>query len=231
MRIHQWLRKEDTSIVATIHLRRTMFVVFGLGALSMFGLGKPCKADEPSLTSYAQRARQLLTEQANASSDLDLAQSTTALCDLYVLMRHDSRYPESEMLQGDAAKVRRRLLTTSGRLQNKLKRAGILRPAELSPQIDKTLRDVSDQYTTGRIKSLSDLSDDDLMLKASGAGGAADNGWQLIEMIERVVTPDFWDKQGGVGTIQYFAMRRVLVVRATSDVHEQIQDLLMALGR
>ncbi len=53
--------------------------------------------------------------------------------------------------------------------------------------------------------------------------------WQLVELIQRVVAPDLWDVQGGSGTIQYFAMRRVLVVRATTDVHEQIRDLLMAL--
>ena len=64
----------------------------------------------------------------------------------------------------------------------------------------------------------------------AGAGGAiADSGWELVELIQRVVAPDFWDAQGGPGAIRYFAMRRVLVVRATTDVHEQIKDLLMAL--
>ena len=56
-----------------------------------------------------------------------------------------------------------------------------------------------------------------------------DTGWQLVELLQRVVAPDFWERQGGPGTIRYLAMRRVLVVRATSDVHEQIKDMLMAL--
>ena len=58
---------------------------------------------------------------------------------------------------------------------------------------------------------------------AAAGGALPDTGWQLVELIQRVVAPDFWEPQGGPGVIRYFAMRRVLVVRATTDVHEADQ--------
>lgn len=68
-------------------------------------------------------------------------------------------------------------------------------------------------------------------LQADGFAGAALGGgpWQLVELIQRVIDPDLWDVHGGSGTIAYFAMRRVLVIRATTDTHEKIRELLAAL--
>ena len=64
---------------------------------------------------------------------------------------------------------------------------------------------------------------------AQAAGGIPDTGWQLVELIQRVIAPDFWESRGGPGSIRYFAMRKVLVIRATTDIHEQVRDLLTAL--
>ncbi len=64
---------------------------------------------------------------------------------------------------------------------------------------------------------------------AQAAGGIPDTGWQLVELIQRVIAPDFWESRGGPGSIRYFAMRKVLVIRATTDIHEQVRDLLSAL--
>lgn len=75
------------------------------------------------------------------------------------------------------------------------------------------------------------LADGDAGTELGGqaAGGMFDNGWQLVELIQRIIAPDFWESRGGPGSMRYFAMKRVLVVRATSDVHQQIKDLLTAL--
>ena len=107
------------------------------------------------------------------------------------------------------------------RREARLQRAGIERPASLSSEVDAAI-----SYALANEQS--DFRD---LVEPSGQGGGAmpDAGWQLVELLQRIVAPDFWDRQGGPGTIRYFAMRRVLVVRATTDVHEQIKDLLMAL--
>ena len=181
---------------------------------------------ETSLTNLRYQTRELLTEEATLNDDSPFKDAAiSALCDLYVILRSDPRYPTSDMLRGDAAKVRRRLLSIATRRENRLRRAGIAKPAGLTAAVDQAIaQSLSDQ----RHSSAGEAT---VEREPGGFAGAPLGGdpWQLVELIQRVVAPDLWDVQGGSGTIQYFAMRRVLVVRATTDVHEQIRDLLMAL--
>jgi hypothetical protein len=186
-------------------------------------LALPCQrssADTP-LTSLRYETRELLKQEAVLDDGAAKDAAVAALCDLYVVLRSDDRYGTSEMLQGDAAKVRRRLLSAAHHREAQLKRDGIDRPSNLSSEVDAAI-------ATALADTQTDFSD---LVEPSGQGGGAlpDTGWQLVELLQRIVAPDFWDRQGGPGSIRYFAMRRVLVVRATTDVHEQIRDLLMAL--
>tara|TARA_R110002073_G_scaffold266815_3_gene430214 strand:- start:25060 stop:25728 length:669 start_codon:yes stop_codon:yes gene_type:complete len=192
-----------------------------------------------SLSTLSQTATTLLRTQATANEPRESELALTALCDFYVLMRSDPRYSSSDMLRGDAAKVRRRLIKSAHHIEHRLRRAEIPRPPTLSAEVDTMLRESAHDFKSGKRTRLSDWQDADVAVsqpsEAAAVGGRAggavqDNGWQLVELIERVVAPQFWDSQGGAGTIQYYAMRRVLVVRATSDVHEQIRDMLIALG-
>ncbi|EMI21841.1 hypothetical protein RMSM_01226 [Rhodopirellula maiorica SM1] len=200
-----------------------------------------------SLSTLSQTASTLLRAEATASEQSQNELALTALCDFYVLLRSDPRYANSEMLRGDAAKVRRRLIKSAHHVEHRLRRAKVPRPETLSREVDAILRQGDRDFRSGKRTRLSDwqesVSSDSQSRDAVAASGQAggqvggqaggaipDNGWQLVELIQRVVSPQFWDSQGGAGTIQYYAMRRVLVVRATSDVHEQIRDMLIALG-
>ncbi len=182
-------------------------------------------AAEVSTTSLRQQTRTQLRLEANATVGQANDDAVAALCDLYVVLRSDSRYATSEMLQGDAAKVRRRLLTIARRKEIQLGRKEISRPAGLSDRVDAAINAALDDPND----STSQASETRSAVGAAGGGAAAGAGWQLVELIERIVAPDFWESRGGVGSIHYFAMRRVLVVRATSDVHQQVKDLLTAL--
>lgn len=182
--------------------------------------GQQASADAP-LTKLRHETRELLKQEAVLDDGAAKDAAIAALCDLYVVLRNDDRYETSEMLQSDAGKVRRRLLGAAHHRKAQLKRDGIDRPSNLSSEVDAAI-------ATALADNQTDLRD---LVEAGGQGGGAlpDTGWQLVELMQRIVAPDFWDRQGGPGTIRYFAMRRVLVVRATTDVHEQIKDLLMAL--
>lgn len=46
------------------------------------------------------------------------------------------------------------------------------------------------------------------------AGGAADNGEKLVELIETTICPDTWETDGGTGRIFYFSNLQALVVSA-----------------
>ena len=170
---------------------------------------------EVSTTTLRQQTRKQLRLESTAESEQLKDDAAAALCDLYVVLRSDPRYETSPMLQGDATKIRRRLLTVARRREIQLGRQGIERPQELSRQVDAAIE--------------ASESENQAIGSAIAGGAPAAGGWQLVELIERIVAPDFWEARGGVGSIHYFAMRRVLVVRATSDVHQQVKDLLMAL--
>lgn len=48
------------------------------------------------------------------------------------------------------------------------------------------------------------------------------NAQALIELITDTIEPDSWETNGGRGRIIYFSPLRVLVIRNSKDVHEQI---------
>ncbi len=64
-----------------------------------------------------------------------------------------------------------------------------------------------------------------------GPQGMPEYGWELVELIEQVVSPHTWARNGGKGEIWYWAPGRALVVRQTEEVHQQIEDLLNQLRR
>ncbi|MGB7345453.1 MAG: hypothetical protein WBD20_14660 [Pirellulaceae bacterium] len=206
-------------------IKKTILVFCVLFAAS-FAVFPSNLAAQSTLMELRNQSRELLREHAMADDSATQQQLTTALCDLYVVLRSDDRYWQSDMLQQDAGKIRRRLLTTASQITAKLRHQKIVRPTELGDWVDDAIEKASEK------RDSESSSDESIQPPAAmAAGGIADNGWQLVELIQRVVAPDFWETNGGSGTIQYFAMRRVLVVRATSDVHEQIRDLLLALPR
>ena len=190
-------------------------------------------AADTSLTTLRHETRELLRKEAILVAGPQKDAAVTALCDLYVVLRQDPRYDDSEMLQHDAGKVRHRLTSAARLRESRLRRAKVTRPSAIAEAVDQALRSLkNDTETLDYAAEDQDLlRPSEALAGAQAAGGAQDNGWQLVELIQRIVAPEFWDVQGGPGSMHYFAMRRVLVVRATSDVHEQIRDLLIALPR
>ena len=223
--------------------------------------------DLPSLTLLGNESRKLLRQEAVLKSGSEKNAAATALCDMYVILRLDPRYGGSKMLQGDATRIRRRLISIANRNKKALNREGVPRPPSLSSHVSANIAAAIQKYqhklagnhanenspTDGKH---SDIASDDApgngndeTLSSQGdnqandpnpaagqnaqgaqaAGGIPDTGWQLVELIQRIIAPDFWESRGGPGSIRYFAMRRVLVVRATTDIHEQVRDLLTAL--
>jgi len=45
---------------------------------------------------------------------------------------------------------------------------------------------------------------------------------ELIELIQTMIEPESWEVNGGIGSIRYFPLLKVLVIRQTRKVHEQI---------
>jgi hypothetical protein len=67
--------------------------------------------------------------------------------------------------------------------------------------------------------------------QGGGADQPSDDGPMLVDLVQAVISPDFWDVNGGPGAIVYFPSLHVMVVRATTQTHEEVAALLDALRR
>ncbi len=65
----------------------------------------------------------------------------------------------------------------------------------------------------------------------AGGGGAFADFQSLIDLIQTTVVPDTWEALGGPSTMREYAQNLSLVISTTSDVHDQITDLLESLRR
>ena len=67
--------------------------------------------------------------------------------------------------------------------------------------------------------------------RGAGGGGSFADFDSLIDLIQTTVSPDTWDALGGPSTMREYAQNLSLVISTTSDVHDQIADLLESLRR
>ncbi|QDS87408.1 hypothetical protein EC9_15860 [Rosistilla ulvae] len=197
----------------------------------------------PNLSKWTLELRSALKREATTRETAAHSAAVIQLCEMCAAMRSDERYPTSEVLQGLATRARRRLLDVRYDIQVALKRNGIEKPAGFDQQLQQLERLLDERAAAGKrltpeelpssaVNSPGEGSADGQQTRLPGGGFAPgpDNGFLLIELITRTVSPDFWSAQGGPGAVHYYGMHRVMVVRATSRVHEDIQSLLHALG-
>jgi len=67
-------------------------------------------------------------------------------------------------------------------------------------------------------------------MRGAGGGSLADFG-TIMQLIQTTVAPETWDALGGPSTMFPYPQNLSLVVSTTSDVHDQILDLLASLRR
>ncbi len=66
---------------------------------------------------------------------------------------------------------------------------------------------------------------------SAGGGGSFADFQSLIDLIQTTVVPDTWEALGGPSTMAPYPQNLSLVISTTSDVHDQITDLLESLRR
>ena len=167
-----------------------------------------------------------LRREATAKTLQERGKAVEELCTLHHEITSDERFTTLDQMQQLRAKIWGRLIKIRGDLKKQLAKGG-------EPQLDDAQSEAA-QYATSNLAGAMSLAD-----FATGSpsgyfarGGASQtdyNAQQLIELIQKTISPDFWDVVGGPGTIFYYPQLQVLVVRATSEIHDDIGGVVGAL--
>lgn len=171
-----------------------------------------------SFKQYDDLISKWLVAEATAKTATDHELAIVELARLYSELVQDPRIRISPTLNQYRVKVRARLMKVQRELEVRIARNLTFPNRTVSDKLQSTLKRhlaATSSHTGGAQQLLSPR-----------AGAALpDYGPQLVALIQRTITPKFWDVNGGPGVIVYYPPLRLLVVRATSQVHGQIRNL------
>jgi hypothetical protein len=159
--------------------------------------------------------RALFRREAQVESKQLRAQAAVEITRLYWQIRQDPRLAQSKTLQGYKAKLWSRLQRIKSDVRKDMAR--------------QSRNGAKDSQSDSRGPSQRPPDYFAQPGDARGGRAVADWGPGLVALIERTIAPDFWDTNGGPGAIVYYYPLRVLVVRATSEIHHQVGGELGAL--
>lgn len=221
--------------------------------LSLFALCLAvCGAEELAtpITSAPPEARRPFHEIQKELSDLLKREALTKdaaergelvrrLCALHEEVRRDARTEYAEAMQGYRAQAWARLKRIQTDLKNQIARQrkgkAVGKNAALADRngaqigTEPELLAASDSLAASLSLVDSSLAGPSALLAFGGRAGPADYGLELVDLIERTINPDFWDTNGGPGTIVYFAPLRCLVITATGEMHQNVGGLVGGL--
>lgn len=162
--------------------------------------------------------RLILRREATAETDKQRAAAIRDLCKMYVAVCRDEELAQRSRLKLKA-KMYSRLVSVKKDLEWDIRR-----------RREDTKKRSSQTPGNG---SLAGASDEEtiLLLGQEARGGAAvrDYGETLVELIQRTISPEHWDVNGGPGSIVYYPNLKVLVVRASGEVHGRVGGLFDGL--
>lgn len=167
-----------------------------------------------------------LKKEATAKSLKERGKAIEQLCTLHHEITSDERFTTLDQMQSLRARIWGRLTKVKTELKRQLAKDG-------QPQLDDSQAEAA-QYASSNLAGAMSLADFATGSPSSyfGRGGASQtevNAQQLIELIQRTISPDFWDVAGGPGAIFYYPQLQVLVIRATAEVHDDVGGLVGAL--
>ena len=175
----------------------------------------------PAMAELRQDVKAALRREAVTRKRGDNTPEILRLAETYLRLAGDPRSDSSEMLRQLGRKIRSRLIVVRKHVAKTLAKRKDDKHQSLTP-IKRRRHVLAQQIAVPP------------QLAPQLIGGNAnqvpnDFGDDLVELIERVISPALWDVNGGAGSIVYFAPLNALVVTAPQDVQGQINDLLLQL--
>lgn len=203
--------------------------------------GKSTDADQPRRFNEIQKDVRTAIRGAMSKDRAKRAAGVRQMTVLYREIMLDPRLETSPTLKQYKTQLWSRMTTVKNTLQREIAREKRIaeKQARKQPQdqvdlqaqqIDQTSQSLADQMV---LISYSLGGPGQMLAESGGAFGGRprDDGAALVELIQRTISPNSWDVNGGNCTIIYYAPLRVLVVRATSEVHGNVGGLADGLRR
>ena len=167
-----------------------------------------------------------LKREATAKSLKERGRAIEQLCSLHYEITSDERFSTLDQMQSLRAKIWGRLVKVKTELKRQLAKEG-------QPQLEEAQAEAA-QYASSNLAGAMTLADfasgsPSGFIPRGGGSQTENNAQQLIELIQRTISPDFWDVTGGPGVIFYYPQLQVLVIRATSEIHGQVGGVVGAL--
>jgi hypothetical protein len=196
---------------------------------------KPTAGSQPALRPYHEiekTMRGLLQREAHAPTKKGRAAAAYEMVYLLVQIRLDPRLSDSDTLTAYHAQLRSRLRKIQKEVQRDVAREG--EPVRTRSSDEPLAGQASDAAGADNAVSSQQQPPADSPPPSSvgafgGRAGPPDWGPELVELIERTISPEFWDVHGGPGTIRYYAPLQVLVVRATGEMHHRVGGVISDL--
>ncbi len=175
--------------------------------------------------------RDAIRREAVSTSPAERAEGVRALARVYREIVEDPRLADSPTLKEMRAKGYSRLIKIKGDLEKELAREERLakpvdRKVELAA-ISLSAQMGAVSYSLGGPAAIFTEAGEAL----GGGAGPGDHGEVLVSLIEKTISPDSWDVNGGPGSIIYYAPLKVLVISATGEVHGNVGGVLDGLRR
>jgi hypothetical protein len=192
-------------------------------------------ASERGFHEFHQQITDLLKRESQTKDLAARAAAVREMCAVHAEIVHDSRYSNSEVLKEYRGRLWSRLTKVKAELKQQLARNKSNKESLENLAALESADSASVAAAENLATSLSLLdqvqSGPGQLMAFGGAPGAPDWGPDLVALIERTINPSFWDTVGGPGSIYYYRPLLCLVVRATSEVHEQIGGVIGGLRK
>ncbi len=177
-----------------------------------------------------------LRAETHAKTPEERAAAVRKMCDLYGELTADPRLEASDVLKSYRAKLWSRMTRIKRALEQRLARQSGGAPGRAPSQAEtQAIQDAATSLASQMSYSSSTLGGPSYVLAHSGAafggGAVTDHAQELIDLIQRTISPQSWDVNGGQGSMFYYRPLMALVVRTTSEVHGDVGGLLEALRR
>ena len=195
-------------------------VAGSIAARSLADEKKPVR----SFISYDKDISAFLRNEANAATEFEHAAAIRDLCTLAIEIRYDRRFERSVRMQGLMKKIRSRLDRIAKKEAKRINRERsdfdlLAQEVSVEDSIDDAL---SNNLELSGFASGGPLAFFSQTYGANGGGIIRANADDLIRLIQSTISPSFWDVNGGVGSIHFYAPLNALVIRATEDIHYRI---------